>query len=40
MNPGLFTASMTVRLPEDFIINDVVQDLETLNIGIRAIVEF
>ncbi|GLT16815.1 transcriptional regulator [Vibrio zhanjiangensis] len=39
VSSSLFTATMTVRLPDDFIIEDVVKDLEALSIGIRVIVE-
>ncbi len=39
VSSSLFTATMTVRLPDDVIIDDVVKDLETLSIGIRVIVE-
>jgi glycine cleavage system regulatory protein len=39
VSSSLFTANMTVKVPEDVIIDDVVKDLETLSNGIRVIVE-
>ena len=39
VSSSLFTANMTVKVPEDVIIDDVVKDLETLSSGIRVIVE-